>query len=199
MNMYDILDIDLENVQDSDFIKFLRIEVPVRNGFGTVRFGRVRYALNGDQHEQENGLPIDLGKGIFLATLEDDELGDITCQELEKTLQKATTEIVQTVRKELDPPAILKSILKNYAYLKYDKRDSDPPNVLRCDVIALEIPRQVEDIIEIARRLSVATSKNYQVGSYSSSSFNDKDDSDEMWTQFSLVNFDFFKAKSKEP
>ena len=89
MNMYDLLNIDLKKVQDSDFIKFLRLEMPIRNGFGTFRFGRVRYALNGDQHEQENGLPIDLGKGIFTATLEDDELGIIKREETRKNIEKS--------------------------------------------------------------------------------------------------------------
>ncbi|MCY4403806.1 MAG: hypothetical protein OXD54_14645 [Candidatus Poribacteria bacterium] len=190
MNMYDLLNIDLKKVRTNDFIKFLRLEMPIRNGFGTVRFGRVRYALNGDQHKQENGLPIDLGKGIFLATLEDDELGEITREELEKTLQQAAIEIVQTVRKELDPPAILKSILKDYAYLKYDEKSSEPPNLLRCSVDKPDSQRQVKDIFEIARRLSAATGVDYKLGSYGGSS-SEGDNLDEVWTRFSLRNFNF--------
>lgn len=190
MKMYDILDIDLKKVQDSDFIKFLRLEVPVRNGFGTVRFGRVRYALNGDQHEQENGLPIDLGKGIFTATLEDEELGEITREMIEQTLQKSAIEIVQIVRKELDPPSILRSILKNYAYLKYDEKSSEPPNLLRCRVDKPNSQRQVKDIFEIAQRLSAATGVDYKVGSYGGSS-SEGDNLDEVWTRFSLRKFNF--------
>ena len=196
MNTYEIRKVDLKEVPGSDFIKFLRIEIPERKGYGPVRFARVRYALNGDHDEQEDGLPMDLGKGIFTATLEDKELDGISREELEKTLRNAAVEIVKIVREKLDPPSILKSILKAYPYLKYDKRSSEPPNVLRCDVIDPESPRQTEDIFEIARRLSVATSKNYQMGSYGGSSFNDDDNFDEVWTQFSLVNFDFLKAES---
>lgn len=190
MNMYDLLNIDLKKVQDSDFIKFLRLEIPIRNGFGTFRFGRVRYALNGDQHEQENGLPIDLCKGIFTATLEDDELGIIKREELEKILKKAASEIIHIVRKELDPPTVLKSILKDYTYLKYDEKSSDPPNLLRCRVDKPNSQRQVKDIFEIACRLSAATGVEYKLGSYGGSS-SEGDNLDEVWTRFSLRKFDF--------
>ena len=138
MNMYEIRSIDLKKVVDNDFIKFLRIEIPERIGYGPVRFARVRYALNGNQDEEENGLPIDLGKGIFTATLEDDELNGILRKELEQTLRGAAVEIVKIVREKIDPPNILKTILKAYPYLKYDKHASDPPNVLRCRVINTE-------------------------------------------------------------
>lgn len=197
MNMYKIRSVDLKKVPSNDFIEFLRIEIPERKGYGPVRFARVRYALNGNHDEQENGLPIDLGKGIFTATLEDEELDGISREELEKTLRGAAVEIVKIVQKKLDPPRILKSILKAYPYLKYDKHDSEPPNILRCDVTDPESPRQTEDIFEIARRLSVATSKNYKVGTYSGPS-NGDDNFDEVWTQFSLINFDFLKIGSNE-
>ena len=198
MNMYEIRSIDLKKVQGSDFINFLRIEIPERKGYGPVRFARVRYALNGNHDEQENGLPMDLGKGIFTATLEDEELGGTSRQELEKTLRKAAVEIVKIVREELDLPSILNSILKDYPYLKYDKHGSEPPDVLRCHVTDPKSLRQVEDIFEIARRLSVVTNENYSVGSYSGhGTFGDDDNFDKMWTRFSLRKFDFQKIKSK--
>ena len=84
MNMYEIRSVDLKEVPGNDFIEFLRIEIPERKGYGPIPFARVRYALNGDQKEQENGLPMDLGKGIFIATFEDEELGEISREELKK-------------------------------------------------------------------------------------------------------------------
>lgn len=196
MNMYDIRSIDLNMVSDNEFIKFLRIEIPERNGFGPVRFARVRYALNGNYDEEVNGLPMDLGKGIFTATLEDEELNGIHREELEKILQKAALEIVKIVREKIDPPYILKTILKAYPYLKYDKRSSEPPNVLRCRVINFENPRQTSDIFEIAQRLKYATGVDYKVGSYGGSS-SEGDNLDEVWTSFSLRNFNF-EEKSQE-
>ena len=188
MNIFGIRNVELNNVSDSNFIKFLRIEIPERNGYGPVRFARVRYALNGDRREEENGLPIDLGKGIFTATLEDEELGEIPREELEKTLQKAAAEIVKIVRKELDPPTILKCILKDYAYLKYSEKHSEPPDVLRCNVIHPKSSRQTADIFEIARRLKTATGIDYNVGTYGGPSM-PGDDLDKVWTNFSLRKF----------
>ena len=194
--MYEIRSIDLKKVQGSDFINFLRIEIPERKGYGPVRFARVRYALNGNHDEQENSLPMDLGKGIFTATLEDEELGGTSRQELEKTLRKAAVEIVKIVQKELDPSSILKSILKNYPYLKYDERYSKPPDVLKCGVTDPESPRQAEDIFEIARRLNVATNENYKVFYGGNSS--DNDNFDKVWTRFSLRKLNFQKVSSDE-
>lgn len=191
MNMFEIRSIDLKKVPSNDFIKFLRIEIPERKGYGPVRFARVRYALNGDNVEQENGLPIDIGKGIFTATLEDEELSGISRKDLEKTLQKAAVEIVKIVRKELDPPSILKSILKDYPYLKYDELGSKPPDVLKGLVKDPRSPRQAEDIFEITRRLNAATNEKYQV-LYGSTS-GDDDNFEEAWTRFSLRKIQFSK------
>lgn len=199
MGTFEIRSIDLKKVPGNDFIKFLRIEIPERKGHGPVRFARVRYALNGDHIEQENGLPMDLGKGIFTATLEDDELGEMSREELEQTLQKAAVEIIRIVRKalgkELDISGILKSILKkDYPYLKYDELYSKPPDVLKCHVRDSSSPRQVEDIFQIANRLRLVTGENYIVA-YGGSSDNDAN-FDEAWTRFSLRKFDFRDTKS---
>ena len=196
MNMYEIRSVDLKKVPGNDFIEFLRIEIPERKGYGPVRFARVRYALNGDHNEQENGLPMDLGKGIFTATLEDEELDGISREELEKTLRRAAVEIVKIVRERLDSPSILKSILKDYLYLKYDELYSKPPDVLKCLVTDLRNPRQAEDIFEIARRLNVATNENYQVFYGGNSS--DDDNFDKVWTWFSLRKLNFQKVSSNE-
>ncbi len=200
--MFEIRNIDLKKVPGNDFIKFLRIEIPQRKGYGLVRFGRVRYALNGEHNEQENGLPMDLGKGIFTATLEDEELeelGEISREDLEKTLRKAAVEIIKIVRKELgqepDTASILRRILKDYAYLAYDERSSKPPNVLKCRVTKPKSPRDVEDIFEIADRLRIATGENYIV-TYGGSS-NTGENLDKVWTRFSLRKSSFQKSKSK--
>lgn len=197
--MFEIRRINLKKVPGNDFIKFLRIEIPQRKGRGLFRFGRVRYALNGEHDEQENGLPMDLGKGIFTATLEDEELGEISREDLEETLQKAAVEIIKIVRKELgqerDTAGILKRILKDYAYLSYDESSSKPPDVLKCRVTKPKSPRNVEDIFEIANGLRIATGENYIVA-YGGSS-NDDGDPDEVWTRFSLRRFGFQEVKSK--
>ena len=195
MHIFEIRNVDLKKMPSNDFIKFLRVEIPERKGYGPVRFARVRYALNGDNVEQENGLPIDIGKGIFTATLEDEELGGTSREELEKTLRKAAVEIVKIVRKELDPSNILKSILKDYPYLKYDELRSKPPEVLKCRVTDPKYPRHAEDIFEIERRLRIATGEKYIVA-YGGSS-NDDDNFNEVWTRFSLRKFDFQETKSK--
>ena len=199
--MFEIRNIDLRKVPGNDFIKFLRIEIPQRKGHGLLRFGRVRYALNGEHDEQENGLPMDLGKGIFTATFEDEELkelGEISREDLEKTLQKAAVEIIKIVRKELgqepDTASILRRILKDYPYLVYDEY-SEPPDVLKCRVTKPKSPRDVEDIFEIANRLRIATGENYIVA-YGGNS-GPGDNLDEVWTRFSLRRFDFQEAKSK--
>ncbi len=202
MSMYEIRSIDLKKVPGNDFIKFLRIEILEREGYAPCRFARVRYALNGEHKEQENGLPMDLGKGIFTATFEDEELeelGEISREDLEKTLQEAAVEIIKIVRKELgqepDTARILGRILKDYAYLAYDESSSKPPDVLKCRVTKPKSPRDVEDIFEIAHRLRIATGESYIVAYGGSSS--PADNPDEVWTRFSLRKLDFPKAKPK--
>ena len=196
MNMYDIRRIDLNRVLDNEFIKFLRIEIPERKGYSPVHFGRVRYTFNEEYEEQENGLPMDLGKGIFTATLKDEELNGIKREELEQTLRKAAVEIVNIVREELDPPSILKTILKVYPYLVYDEQHSEPPDILRCRVVNSESLRQTSDIFEIAQRLKYATGVDYKVGSYGGSS-KEGDNLDKAWTSFSLRKFNF-EEKAQE-
>ena len=139
---------------------------------------------------------MDLGKGIFTATLEDEELGDISREELEKTLRKAAIEIVKIVREKVDLPSILKSILKDYPYLKYDEDFSKPPDVLKGLVKDWKSPRQVEDIFEIARRLNVATGEDYKV--FYGGNSRDGDNFDEVWTWFSLRKLNFQKDSSNE-
>ncbi|MDE0685818.1 MAG: hypothetical protein OXI63_23050 [Candidatus Poribacteria bacterium] len=218
MSMYEMRVIDLKDLSVSNFIEFLRMEILNVHGYGPTFFGRVRYALNGV--EQKEGLPMDLSKGIFIATLRDDQLGDIPREKLEKTLQKASGEIIDIVRKALSrkefllnddyighdedcsvgelgeiSESILENILEDYPYLEYDKSFSKPPDVLKCRVTKPKNPRNVEHIFDIANKLRIATSESYIVTYGGSSSTGDN--LDEVWTRFSLRRFDFQEVKSK--
>ena len=219
MSMFEVRVIELNELQDYGFIQFLRVEILDVRGYGPTFLGQVRYALN--NVEQKESLPMDLSKGIFIATLRDDQLGDIPREKLEKTLQKATGKIIEIVRKapsmrnflpnydytarnedcsveKLDEISenILETILRDYPYLKYDELYSKPPDVLKCRVTDPKNPRQVEDIFEIAQKLRAETGENYRVGSYGGSS-SAGDNLDEVWSIFSLRKFDFQKVKSK--
>ncbi len=220
MSMFEVRVIELNGLQDYGFIQFLRVEILDVQGYGPTFFGHVRYALNGV--EQEESLPMDLSKGIFIATLRDDQLGDIPREKLENTLQKAAVKIIEIVRKDpnmqtlapdYDYPmydedyskeklsnasdSILKSILKekDYSYLKYDEDRSKPPALLRCRVRDPESLRQVEDIFKIAQKLRDRTGESYVVA-YGGSS-NPGDNLDEVWSGFSLRKFDLKKVSSK--
>ena len=215
MSTFEIRIIDLERLSVSNFIEFLRMEILNVRGYGPTFFGHVRYALNGI--EQDESLPMDLGKGIFIATLRDDQLGEIPRDELEKTLQEAAVEIINIVRKDqgmrnLMPDydymennedcsveklngiseSSLEDILKDYPYLKYDELYSEPPDVLKCRVADPKTPRQAEDIFEIERRLRNATGEKYIVTYGGSSSGGDN--LDEVWTGFSLRRSDFSRS-----
>lgn len=221
MSEYDKLIIDLKDLPDYKFIQFLRVEILNVQGYGPTFFGHVRYARN--DVEQKEGLPMDMSKGIFTATLRDDQLQGITREELEKTLQEAAIEITKIVRKDpnmirllpyYSSPTynencslkrsddtsvdILKDILKEYPYrMIYDKDHSEPPNLLRCRV--KDDPkrtRHAKDIFEIVQKLRMETGKPYSIGSYGGS-FNSGDDLDEVWTSFSLRLFNF-EEKAKE-
>lgn len=219
MSIFEKRIIDLTDLQNYGSIQFLRMEILNVQGYGPTFFGLVRYAHSGI--EQEEGLPMDLSKGICIATLRDEHLGEIPREELEKILQEATGDIIKIVRKDahakeflpdydyqmpdedcsteiLDEISgrILRDILTDYPYLKYDEDRSKPPDLLRCRVVKPKSPRQVEDIFEIAQKLRVKTGENYRVGSYGGSS-NIGDNTDEVWSIFSLRKFDFQKTKSK--
>lgn len=214
MRNHETVIINLAELSDYGFIQFLRMEIFNVKGHGPTFFGRVRYARHGV--EQEEGLPMDLGKGIFIATLRDDQLQEIPREELEKTLQEAAVEIMEIVRKnpssirhlpyytenwftkKHDDSAvpIFKNILRDYAYLEYDEVHSEPPDVLSCDVIDLKSSRQTADIFEIARRLKTATGIDYNVGTYGGPS-RPGDDLGKVWTNFSLRKFNLGEKSSE--
>ncbi|RKU36879.1 hypothetical protein C6496_10960 [Candidatus Poribacteria bacterium] len=217
MSIFEKRIIDLTGLQNYEFIQFLRVEILDVQGYGPAFFGQVRYALNGV--EQDESLPMDLGKGIFIATLRDDQLGDIPRETLEKTLQEAAVKIIEIVRKnpniqtplpdydylmydkdcseeKVDKTTVtaLENILKDYPYLKYDELYSKPPDVLKCRV-TVNRPRRADDIFEIEHRLRDDTGEKYIV-TYGGSS-GPGDNLDEVWSTFSLRKFDFQPTKSK--
>ena len=208
--------IDLKETSVINSIKFLRMEILNVQGFGPTFFGHVRYARNGI--EQKEVLPMDLSKGIFIATLRDDQLEDLSREELEETLSNAAGEIATIVRKHLNLDTLysdtahfihdddecttkesdecslhkLIDILMDYPYLVYDEQHSEPPDILRCRVNDPKHARHAKHIFEIAHKFSTATSVDYKVGSYGGSS-SEGDNLDEVWTNFSLRKFNFEK------
>ena len=212
--------IDLKETSVINSIRFLRMEILNVQGFGPTFFGHVRYARNGI--EQKEVLPMDLSKGIFIATLRDDQLEDLSREKLEETLSNAAGEIATIVRKHLNLDTLysdtahfihddecttkksgecsshkLKDILMmDYPYLVYDEQHSDPPDILRCRVNDPKHSRHAKHIFEIAQKFSTATSEDYKVGSYGGSS-SEGDNLDEVWTNFSLRKFNF-EEKTQE-
>ena len=212
--------IDLKEISVTNSIEFLRMEILIVQGFGPTFFGHVRYARNGI--EQKEVLPMDLSKGIFIATLRDDQLEDLSREELEETLSIASVEIASIVRKYLNlnplysdfdhficdeepttkqsdksSSQMLKEILMAYPYLEYDEQHSEPPDILRCRVNDPKYPRHAKYIFEIAQRLKYATGVDYKVGSYGGSS-SEGDNLDEVWTSFSLRNFNFAEKHNEK-
>ncbi len=77
-----------------DSIELLRVELYYYEDDGPLSGARVRYARDGV--EQENGFPIDLHKGAFVATVPIQEAG------LEEKLQKIGPEIARIVYDDLE-------------------------------------------------------------------------------------------------
>ncbi len=75
-------------------IELLRVELHYDGEYGPLFMARVRYARDGV--EQENGFPIDLHKGAFVATVPIQEAG------LEEKLQKIGPEIARIVYDDLE-------------------------------------------------------------------------------------------------
>ncbi|RKU23596.1 hypothetical protein C6503_02775 [Candidatus Poribacteria bacterium] len=80
-------------VPGPDSIELLRVELYYYEEYGPLSGARVRYARDGI--EQENGFPIDLHKGAFVATVPIQEAG------LEEELQKIGPEIARIVYEDL--------------------------------------------------------------------------------------------------
>lgn len=77
----------------TDSIELLRVELQYQDGYGPLFMGRVRYALDGV--EQEDGFPLDLHKGAFIATVPIQDAG------LEEKLQEIGPKIAKIVYEDL--------------------------------------------------------------------------------------------------
>ena len=77
----------------TDSIELLGIELQYYEGHGPLFMGRVRYAIDGVK--QEEGFPLDLHKGAFIATVRIQEAG------LEDKLQAVGPDIAKIVYEDL--------------------------------------------------------------------------------------------------
>ena len=163
MSRFEMQTTDLKGLKERFSIQLLRVEVLDMPQYPPSPLVRVRYARDGV--EQRGGFSMDLGKGIFIATLEDDELNGISRDELEESLREAAAEIMEIVRRD-NIPRTLQTLLADEDYLEYDEGGSEPPHLLRCKVTNLQFPRHAPDIFEIAQGLSALSREHYRVESY---------------------------------
>ena len=182
MSRFEMRLVDLKEVNERNSIAFLRMEFLDIRKYGPTFGGRVRYARDGV--EQKSGFPMDLSKGIFIATLEDDELNGISRQELTENLREAAAEIVQFVRRD-NIPRTLQTVLEDDDSLEYDEGGSEPPHLLRCKVTHPQFPRYAPDIFEIAQDLSALSREHYRVESYGAI-YPNGDKTETAWREFSL-------------
>ena len=185
MSRFTIRIIDLKDVKERDPIpiKLLWMEIVERQAYGPTLSGLVRYARDGVQ--QKYAMSMDVGKGIFIATLEDHELGEISRPELEENLRGAAVEIMNIVRQDAIP-RVFKRLLADYDYLVYDESSSEPSNLLRCRVPDASIPRHAAELFDIARTFNaMLLNRNYYVESYGEP-YQDSGNFDEDWTAFAL-------------
>ena len=171
MSRFEMQTTDLKGLKERFSIQLLRVEVLEMPQYPPSPLVRVRYARDGV--EQKSGFPMDLGKGIFIATLEDDELNGISRDELEESLREAAAEIIKIVRRD-NIPRTLQTLLAYEDYLEYDEGGSEPPHLLRCfKGTNLQFPHQAPNLFEIAQGLSALSGEHYRVESYGASYPND--------------------------
>ncbi len=182
MSRFEMRLVDLKAVKERNSIAFLRMEFLDIRKYGPTFGGRVRYARDGV--EQKSGFPMDLGKGIFIATLEDEELNGISRDELEESLREAAAEIMEIFRRHNTPRA-LQRLLAFYDDFEYDEGGSEPPNLLRGRVMASQFPQDAQHLFDITREFSNLTREPYRVESYGASYPND-DKPDTAWRECSL-------------
>ena len=183
MSRFEMQTTDLKGLKERFSIQLLRVEVLEIPQYPSSPLVRVRYARDGV--EQRGGFSMDLGKGIFIATLEDDELNGISRDELEESLREAAAEIMEIVRRD-NIPRTLQTLLAYEDYLEYDEGGSEPPHLLRCfKGTNLQFPHQVPDIFEIAQDLSALSREHYRVESYGAIYPHD-DKPDTEWRECSL-------------
>lgn len=163
MSRFEMRLVDLKEIKERNSIALLRMEFLDIRTYGPTFGGRVRYARDGV--EQKSGFPMDLGKGIFIATLEDDELNGISRNELEESLREAAAEIMEIVRRN-NIPRVLHRFLAFDDDFEYDEGGSEPPNLLRCRVLESPGPQDAQLLFDMTREFSNLTGIPYRVESY---------------------------------
>ncbi len=174
--------VDLKEVNERNSIAFLRMEFLDIRRYGPTFGGRVRYARDGV--EQKSGFPMDLGKGIFIATLEDDELDGISRNELEESLREAAAEIIEIIRRNNTPSALHRFLAFDDDF-EYDEGGSEPPNLLRCRVLESPGPQDAQPLFDISREFSNLTGVPYRVESYGAI-YPNGDKTETAWREFAL-------------
>ena len=174
--------VDLKAVNERNSIAFLRMEFLDIRKYGPTFGGRVRYARDGV--EQKSGFPMDLGKGIFIATLEDDELNGISRNELEESLREAAAEIIEIVQRNNTPSALHRFLAFDDDF-EYDEGGSEPPNLLRCRVLESPGPQDAQHLFDITREFSNLTRVPYRVESYGAI-YPNGDKTETTWREFAL-------------
>ena len=98
----------------TDAIELLGVELQYHEGRGPLSIGRVRYAINGVK--QEEGFPLDLHKGAFIATVRIQEA------ELEDKLQAVGPDIAKIVYEDL---AAFNGVLEKITEIANASADGD--------------------------------------------------------------------------
>lgn len=182
MSRFEMQTTDLKGMKERFSIQLLRVEVLEMPQYPPSPLVRVRYARDGV--EQKSGFSMDLGKGIFIATLEDEELNGISRDELEESLREAAAEIMEILRRN-NTPIALQRLLAFYDDFEYDEGGSEPPNLLRCRVLASQFPQDAQHLFDITRQFSNLTREPYRVESFGASYPND-DKPETEWHECSL-------------
>lgn len=182
MSRFEMRTTDLRALKERLSIQLLRVEFLEMPQYPPSPLVRVRYARDGV--EQKSGFPMDLGKGIFIATLEDDELNGISRNELEESLREAAAEIIEIVQRN-NTPRVLHRFLAFDDDFEYDEGGSEPPNLLRCRVLESPGPQDAQHLFDITREFSNLTGVPYRVESYGAI-YPNGDKTETAWREFAL-------------
>lgn len=182
MSRFEMRTTDLKGLKERLSIQLLRVEFLEMSQYPPSPFVRVRYARDGV--EQKSGFPMDLGKGIFIATLEDDELNGISRNELEESLREAAAETMEIVRRNNIPRA-LHRLLAFYDDFEYDEGGSEPPNLLRWRVLESRCTQDAQYLFDINREFYNLTGVPYRVESYGAI-YPNEDRTEAAWHEFAL-------------
>ena len=182
MSRFEMRTTDLRALKERFSIQLLRVEFLEMPQYPPSPLVRVRYARDGV--EQKSGFPMDLGKGIFIATLEDDELNGISRNKLEESLREAAAETMEIIRRD-NTPSALHRFLAFYDDFEYDEGGSEPPNLLRYRVPASLWTQDAQHLFDINREFNNLTGVPYRVESYGAI-YPNGDETDTAWREFAL-------------